>query len=494
MQTEATPGSTGLGPSRRIAANFLSVAATNAIGLVLTLAVGIYIRRTLGPEAIGQLGWTLAVLSYVAILANPGLTTVGQRELARNAERGQSLFCLLLTLQTILSLGAYAVVVVVALLHSRAPSVSLLLAIQGATLLISAWNVGWILQAHERLAATSVATLLINALQIPFLLLLIHNPSDLVLYAFLALPIALLGAIFNLLYAGRHSFIKLFRFRPTIVGASTILRSAWPLALSQGAVLIYFNCDTVILGFTDGDIAVGQYTTAYKLMLVSTVITSAMWSAYFPGLARSHNVAGCATALSTEYLRTLCWMGFPIAALGWALGRHAVILMYGPDYALSGVYFEWLCINVGLMFANYGIVSTLVPWGHEKLQFKITVTAAIVNLTLNLIMIPIYGPYAAIATTLVAEGVVLLLGIVARRRLRIFWHPIFPIMMRPFCCATIVGLAIAALPQELEHFWWAELLGGILCIATGAVILERLLLAPSILQFKQRILGRGPLR
>ncbi len=128
-------------------------------------------------------------------------------------------------------------------------------------------------------------------------------------------------------------------------------------------------------------------------------------------------------------------MGFPIAALGWAEGRHVVELMYGAEFAASGPYFEWLCLSIALIFLNYGVSVILVPWGHSKLQLKITATCAAVNLALNAVAIPLYGPWGAVATTLAAESLMLVLGLAARRRGGIFWHPVLPIVAPPFVCS-----------------------------------------------------------
>jgi O-antigen/teichoic acid export membrane protein len=263
------------------------------------------------------------------------------------------------------------------------------------------------------------------------------------------------------------------RLRPRLAGALGLLREAWPLALTQGAVLIYFNSGTIILGFTDGDDAVGQYATAYRLMMVAAVITASMWNAYFPALARAHASPSLAAQLSREYVGLLAWMGLPIAALGWACGRHVVELMYGPAFAATGPYFEWLCLNIAITFLNYGLVAILVPWGHSGLQFKIVAAGAAINLTVNLIAIPLWGAWGAIAGSLVAEAAVFALGLVARRRYGIFWHPILPIVAPPLLCSAAVGLAIAALPRAFDRYWWLELLAGTVVLAGCLAIFER---------------------
>src|SRR5947209_7609736 len=61
-------------PSRqRIAANFLTLTGTGLCGLLVTIVVSAYVRRALGPAAIGQLSWAVAAVSYLTVFANPGL-------------------------------------------------------------------------------------------------------------------------------------------------------------------------------------------------------------------------------------------------------------------------------------------------------------------------------------------------------------------------------------------------------------------------------------
>jgi O-antigen/teichoic acid export membrane protein len=458
---------------RRIAANFVTLASTSVVGLIVTIVISIYVRRALGPAAIGEVSWALAAVSYLGVLVNPGLTTVGQRELAKTPGRGQELLALILTLQTVLAVVAYGLVVAIAALDLRGPAVNILLLIQGVTLFVTAWNTGWVLQANERMVAPSIAALVFNALQLPALLLLIHQPEDLYLYAILSLPFPLLGVIYNLWYLGRTALASPMQLRPRLAGALGLLREAWPLALTQSAVLIYFNSGTIILGFTDGDDAVGQYATAYRLMMVAAVITASLWNAYFPALARAHDSPATATLLSREYVGLLAWMGLPIAALGWACGRHVVELMYGPAFAAAGPYFEWLCLSIAITFLNYGLVAILVPWGHSSLQFKITAAGAAINLTVNLIAIPVWGAWGAVAGTLVAEAAVFGVGLLARRRYGIFWHPILPIVAPPLLCSAAVGLAIAALPRAFDRYWWLELLAGTVVLAGCLAIFER---------------------
>ena len=441
---------------KRIATNALSLAVTYLLGFVATIGISIYVRRILGPEAVGQVNWIQAALGFGAILINPGLTTVGQRELAK--DKKADLAGLIVTLQTLLAALAVAVCLACSALGMLGRVRSLLLAIQAVGLFFVAWNLGWVLQAHERMVAPSFANLAFNALQLPLFLPFVHGPADVYWYAALGLSYPGLMALFTVWYVTRHRLVAAWRI--TLAGARALMAEAWPLALAQGAGLVFLYADTLILGVTDGDEAVGQYSTAYRLMMVAAFVTASLWNAYFPVLARSRETPAQAVRLSREYLGLLAWSGFPIAALGWAVGRHVVAMMYGPAFAEAGRLFEWLCLAIALQFLNHGLSQILVPWGYGRLQFKIVAWGAVANIVANLAIIPLYGAWGAVATTIGSEALVLGLGLYVRRRHDIFRHPILPVIAPPLVCSAGAALAIAALPEAWDARWWAELAAG----------------------------------
>jgi O-antigen/teichoic acid export membrane protein len=176
----------------------------------------------------------------------------------------------------------------------------------------------------------------------------------------------------------------------------------------------------------------------------------------------------------------MVWMGLPIAALGWAVGRHVVRLMYGAEFFESGAYFEWLCLNVALIFINLALGAPLTAWGLQKLHFKITGIAAVVNLALNLALIPTYGPWAAVATTIAAEFLVLVITVVMRRRIGLGWSPLYRAVLPPLVCSTAVAAAIALLPASLAPYWWLQCLAGTLVLGGALFVFERRIITAAL--------------
>jgi len=489
--TEALPGES-LQPAaashdrRRIAVNFLAVSLSSGLAVLIGVLTTAYSRRMLGPVAIGQVNWNAAVVACLALIANPGLQIVGQRDIASDPKQTARLTSLVLTLQMLLAVAAYVVVAAIAMINPRGGQTGLLLLLQGLALVVSAGTVSWVLQAHERMVWPAIVSLAINLLQIPVLIAIIHGPEDIYAFVLYTLPFSLALIVFNFWYLHRHGLLRLGWPRWRLAGTWRLLSESWPLALSQGAALVVINGGAIILGFTHSDEEVGHYTTAYKLMVVSTVISGAMLTAYFPVLSRVRHDPVQAARVAREYLTLLAWMGLPIAALGWACGRHVNDLMFGAAFARSGPYFEWLCLNVGLAFLNIGIGTPLMTWGFQKLHFKIAMAGAGANLALNMLVIPQYGGWGAIAATLVAEGATLVMLAIARRRLNVGRHPIMSIAWPPVLCSTAVALAIVALPHSFDRYWWAEVILGSILLGGCVLIFERRIATMALALLKRR--------
>jgi PST family polysaccharide transporter len=344
----------------------------------------------------------------------------------------------------------YAAVVVIALFEPRGPEVSVLLLWQGLSLFLLAFNLDWVLRAHERMFAPSIASFAVNLLQLPALLLLVHGPGDVLAFAVCSLPISALAAIGIAIYLHRLGVLDLGRLRPSLDGAGMLLRESWPVVLSQVAVLVYWNSGTVILGFTHGDEAVGLYGTATRMIFMTTILSGGLMNAYTPVLARVHREPRQAVEVAFELTSALVWMGVPLAIAGWLAGGRLVDLMFGPQFHEAGRYFEWLCLSIALSFANVALRAPLVSWGYQRTELRINATGAAVNLLISLALIPFYGPWGAVAAVIGAELAVLVLQIRARRRIGHGWHRMLPVVLVPFEAGALgpLGAIRAALRRK----------------------------------------------
>ena len=435
------------------------------------MASGIYARRVLGVTVIGQLAWCVSVLSYFTLLVNPGLDTIAQRDVARVSHSGSEYVSKMFAVKLLLACGSLALVTVLAVLNLRGPQISYLLILQGMGLLLVPLNLAWVLLARERMGTQALVTALFQLLQLPALFLLVRNPSHIVRYVLYPYPFTIAMACVIFWYVVRHGLIDWRRLRLSLQGGLTLIREAIPLGLSQVAMLLYFNSDAIFLGFMRGDATVGFYSTAYRLWTYAIFPFSALSQAFFPTFARAVADPDAQRRTSSEYARLLLWFGLPVSAVCWALGRNIVHLLYGTRFAESGPLFEWLSLNIVVSSFTWGITFPLNAWGHQKKTFYITLLAAVTNVGLNFVVIPRYGAPGAVATTLLAELVAMVSGLVVRRK--ICPLPWVKLSWKPLTAAVLTAALVRCLVVVVPAYWWLGLVIGFGISAVGLWLSER---------------------
>ena len=467
-----------------IARNFFWLSAAQLVGLLVGLFSGIYARRVLGVAAIGEYTWCLALVAYFSVLVNPGLDTIAKRDTARDPSQTKRLVSQLLALAVALALAGFLLLGVFAYSGLEGPTIGRLLALSSIALLFLPFNPTWLLQAHERMIPPAIVQIVIQVLRLPVLVLLVREPGDVDRYILLAYPFQLGLIVYLTWYASRYGLVRWGEVRPTFRGAWPLLKEALPLGASQGAILLYYNFDTLLLGFLTGDRAVGIYSTAYGVMLIPTFLSGALTSAYFPQLSRAHGNDLQSATISSDFLRVLVWMGMPLAALGWAFGRYGIVLLYGHEFAESGPLLEWLSPNLALIFFSIGVGQPLTAWGLQRKHLRVTLSGAVVNVVLNCVMIPRFGVWGAVVTTLLAE---FLVGIgciwVRRTYIRLSW---WRIVAKPFLVCVVAALIGRHLAAEYPDQWFvcAMLITGGILIAfwiserTNLAVLMRRLQGP----------------
>ena len=454
---------------RLILKNFLALSTGSAAERVVSLFTSIYARRVLGVLAIGQISWTATIIAYCGLLVNPGLQIIAKREVARDSNQAGRYAILLTLLEAGLATVAFGFAVAFSLAVPLSSEVRALLILQAVGLFLIPLDLSWLLQARERMAILASANVAINVLQALFLVLLVHEPSDIVRYVLLAYPFRLALYGFMLYYSVRHKLLAWCSLRSALVGGWDLMRAGFPIGLSQVAILLYYNSDSIFLGFTHGAEAVGLYSTAYNLMLVPILLTGALINTYFPILSRVANDPKEARRVSEEFLKIMVWLGFPIAALGWAVGRYILVLLFGEAYAQAGPLFEWLSLDIALIFFNTAYGWPLNAWGAQKLTFMCTLAGAVTNVAANFVLIPRFGTWGAVATTLLAELAVMVVTIWIRRRF-------YPAAWRRLVLTGIaicVPAAVLTRWVSMQTYWYLALPLGLVVCGGGILRFER---------------------
>ena len=246
--------------------------------------------------------------------------------------------------------------------------------------------------------ASSVGSLITLALV--FLLLKTNPPLLLVIGSYLigGLVMAVIALYFSqLTISSQQLTIKLWR---------RLLLKSLPLGLTLIFNLIYFKADTLILAVFRPTSEVGIYGLAKSFFEFPLAIPTFFMNAIYPILVEHKNK-------TTEQLNNLIKKSFNIllfgslviTLFGWLTAPYLTLIK--PDFEPSVLVFRILSLYLPVFFLSSLFMWTLIAFGKQKLLVLIYGNAMIINILLNLFLIPRFGPLVAVVILGLSELIVL---------------------------------------------------------------------------------------
>jgi O-antigen/teichoic acid export membrane protein len=184
------------------------------------------------------------------------------------------------------------------------------------------------------------------------------------------------------------------------------LRYGIPLMASEIASVLLTSIDRVMLkSMTHGFAVVGVYTIGYSLAVtVSTFLHATLYEAFTPVANRVYETEGptALCAMMDRILLPMAYCSIGIAAGLWCVGGDALLALSGSSKAASAPVFVLIGINYAL-FPLIDIAGVgLLLQKRSMLVLALTSAGAVLNIVLNLIMIPRYGVMGAVYATFIS--------------------------------------------------------------------------------------------
>jgi PST family polysaccharide transporter len=100
----------------------------------------------------------------------------------------------------------------------------------------------------------------------------------------------------------------------------------------------------------------------------------------------------------------LTWLGIAVGVAGTIAGPFLTRLLYGAEYAESGTILSVLCWSG--IFVSWGLIrsAAITAQGNFGFALAYTFSGAVLNLVLNLVMIPRLGPVGAAIALLASHA------------------------------------------------------------------------------------------
>jgi len=382
---------------------FASEIAVRALSLVSMLVVA----RLLGPEALGQLAIAQAVVAYAGVLGDGGLTTLTQREMVREPERAERLVATTTSIQLALSALLVLAVSGASAVLPVDQAARHLVTVLSPLIVVQALNMFYVLQARERFGMVALARTFgqIAAASLSVFLVIVTRSNTWVAVAIwtgaLLADLLCLGALRT----------NGFRLRPPHWDLGKhLLRRGWPYLAISIVSWVLLNFDVLVIGATRSSHEVGEYTAAYRIVLIVIGLVGIVGIVVFPELVRRYrDDLPVFSRFLTSLIRQSARVGYAMAALVLIAAHQIVSLLYGSQYRRSGFIMAVLFLSVPLSYCNSLLGQGLMAAGLERgYLVNIVVTAALTIVAL-LVLVPRFGAVSAAWVVLAGEFLTLTL-------------------------------------------------------------------------------------
>ena len=240
--------------------------------------------------------------------------------------------------------------------------------------------------------------------------------------------------------------IKYFTFRPAKFGfrhiKSLFIYGFWIFLISTGST-VFAYADTIFIGYflTNGD--VGIYRVAFQFTTAATFITTAIYSTLTPKISKwsaNNQWDKIAPPVSRGITFSLI-LAVPVFNGGLLLADKLLYYFYGADFAAGAAACNILLLVqvISVFITLLGVALTASD--HARQSFYATATAAVINIILNCLLIPVIGINGAAVATLISYSInaVLIAHFLKRYiTVKIEKRPIFNIILS----AAVMGLFV----------------------------------------------------
>jgi O-antigen/teichoic acid export membrane protein len=390
---------------RRYFANTSWMFAEQLLRMVAGLLVGIWVARYLGPEQFGIFSYAIAFTSLFNSIAKLGLDGIVVRDLVKEPEQRDLYLGTAFWLKLMGALLMLGIVAIAMQLTSGDPLINLYILIIASGAIFQSFEVvDFYFQSKvlsKFVSICKMAQLFISSL---LKLYFIYTGAELIYFVLVTLLDQVTLAL-SLYIAYRFQELGSFYGHFNKAIAKQILKDSWPLIFSGLVIMIYMRIDQIMIKEMLGERDVGLFSAAVRLSEVWYFIPVIISTSLFPSIVNAKKISDKLYDTRLRRLYTfMIWLAIMIALPMTFLSNWLVTHLYGEAYSEAG---QILMIHIWAgVFVFMGVASSkwFISEGLQRHLTINTVAGAIMNILLNIFLIPKYGIYGAAIATVMSQA------------------------------------------------------------------------------------------
>lgn len=428
--------------SKRILSNASWLYAAELFSRILTVVLTVIIARVLGADSLGQLIFAGSIVGIANVFSDFGLSLYLVKTLSQNLSEETAVLDSIVGVRYLSASLALFLASGYVFLTINDDTILKLVVISLVASLLGVYPgiVFSLYRVREKMIYESfvrIATAVIYSLGGLAIIKLGYGVLEITAWA---LILALPATIYAWFLAKKIDYqLKInFNFREI----RKILIKALPFGSLVVLVTIYFRVDSVMIEHILGTKQVGLYGSAYRVMEMMLILPGILSGAFLPWIARIiKDDKEKVLVVVRRSIRILWSLAVPLSIGLLFFSEKGLFLIFGSKFTEAGPVLIILGFTLIPLFAS--AMTSMIITSSDKPQVNTSIAAGMVvlNIGLNLILIPALGIIGAGWSTLATETLGLVAGTIYINK---FYGQInfVGFLTKPLIASTLMGLSV----------------------------------------------------
>lgn len=403
-----------------VKANYILNLINTGTQMLFPLITFPYACRVIQADGIGQVNFFSSIIGYISLFTALGIPMYGIREIARdrnNVVKMNRTAVEILLLHMLLTVLGYIAVAILCLTVPQVKADIHLFWVLSLTIFFTTIGCEWFYQGIEDFKYVAIRGMVVKTISVILLFLLVKSKEDILWYGAYSVLGVLGGNIFNFVRLRKYLHKDMIEFRA--LHPFSHLKPAIHIFAFNVIVSIYLQLNNVLLGFMKDAEAVGYFTAATKILVITMSLSSSLGAVIMPrtsNLIAENKMDEFKVLIQKSYDFILA-LATPLTVGLIFTSPSVILLLSGESFAPAILTSQIVALNI-LMVGISGVMGlqVLYPMGRINIVILCTFIGAVVNVVLNVLLIPVYGHNGTAVAYMLAEvAVTVSMFIVGRR-------------------------------------------------------------------------------
>lgn len=373
--------------NKSIKKNFIYNTILTSANIIFPLVTAQYLSYTLGAENIGKVNFATSFVNWFILISAFGIPRYGIREIARNRDNKKELsntFWNLILIQSILSIIAIVLYLLVIFNVSRFESNLNIHLLMITMLILNVFSIDWFYQGIEEYSYITIRNIAFKIMSIVLIFIIVKSPEDYILYAKINIFGLCFNNILNYLNTKNYIYKKIYKFE--IVKYIKELKVYF---ITTIVVALYTQLDQLFIGY-GCEQHLAFYLRSKTVQGIALSITNSIVTVLIPRSAylikNDYESYKNVISKSINYIYII---GLPCVVGIFLLSKEIMLFLGGDEFIPASYSLKIISILIVInAVGSWQVYQILLPYGKEKLALNIQIISAIISVVLNIILVP----------------------------------------------------------------------------------------------------------